>query len=132
MWSVVFLASPPTADIATHLPGKDFVSCFLPCTPNPTTGFFFYAPRDQVIELDITVEQAMTLIMSAGMAQPNGDAQKKLAALVENGRARATPSPPTAPVNGGCAPVQPANSAGEALQPACAFARLPAAPRSPA
>ena len=87
MWSVVFLASPPTADIATHLPGKDFVSCFLPCTPNPTTGFFFYAPRDQIIELDITVEQAMTLIMSAGMAQPNnGDAQKKLATLIENGR----------------------------------------------
>ena len=65
----------------------EYVSCFLPCTPNPTTGFFFYVPRDQVIELDITVEQAMTLIMSAGMAQPNGDAQKKLAALVENGRA---------------------------------------------
>ena len=61
------------------------MSCFLPCTPNPTTGFFFYAPRGQVIELDITVEQAMTLIMSAGMAQPNGDAQKKLAALAENG-----------------------------------------------
>ena len=101
MWSVVFLASPPTAGIAEHLPGKDFVSCFLPCTPNPTTGFFFYAPRDQIIELEITVEQAMTLIMSAGMAQPNGDAQKKLAALVENGRARATVAPPVAPVNGG-------------------------------
>ena len=98
MWSVVFLASPPTADIATHLPGKDFVSCFLPCTPNPTTGFFFYAPRHQIIELDISVEQAMTLIMSAGMAQPNGEAQKKLAALVENGRARVASAPPTAPV----------------------------------
>jgi uncharacterized membrane protein len=101
MWSVVFLASPPTADIAAHLPGKDFVSCFLPCTPNPTTGFFFYAPRSQIIELEITVEQAMTLIMSAGMAQPNGDAQKKLAALVENGRARVASAPPVAPVNGG-------------------------------
>jgi uncharacterized membrane protein len=97
----VFLASPPTADIAAHLPGKDFVSCFLPCTPNPTTGFFFYAPRSQIIELEITVEQAMTLIMSAGMAQPNGDAQKKLAALVENGRARVASAPPVAPVNGG-------------------------------
>ena len=101
MWSVVFLASPPTADVATHLPGKDFVSCFLPCTPNPTTGFFFYAPRSQVIELDITVEQAMTLIMSAGMAQPNGEAQKKLATLVESGRSRATVAPSVAPVNGG-------------------------------
>jgi uncharacterized membrane protein len=82
----VFIASPPSPDIASRLPGEDYVSCFLPCTPNPTTGFFFYAPRAQVIELDITVEQAMTLIMSAGMAQPNSDAQKRLAALVENGR----------------------------------------------
>jgi uncharacterized membrane protein len=53
-----------------------------------------------VIELDITVEQAMTLIMSAGMAQPNSEAQKKLAALVENGRASATVAPPVAPVSG--------------------------------
>jgi uncharacterized membrane protein len=94
MWSVVFVASPPTAEMAARLPDHDeFVSCFLPCTPNPTTGFFFYAPRSKVIELDITVEQAMTLIMSAGMAQPNGDAQKKLAGLIENGRASRAPAP---------------------------------------
>ena len=100
MWSVVFLASPPTGDVAALLPGDDYVSCFMPCTPNPTTGFFFYAPRAQVIELDITVEQAMTLIMSAGMAQPNADAQKKLTALVENGRAArsAATVAPIAPV----------------------------------
>ena len=87
MWSVVFLASPPSGEVAANLPGDDFVSCFMPCTPNPTTGFFFYAPRSQVIEIDITVEQAMTLIMSAGLAQPNADAQKKLASLIEQGRA---------------------------------------------
>ena len=102
MWSVVFLATPPSGDLAARLPpGNDYVSCFLPCTPNPTTGFFFYAPRSQVIELDITVEQAMALIMSAGMVQPNGDAQKKLATLVENARASraiAPSAPPTAPV----------------------------------
>jgi uncharacterized membrane protein len=103
MWSVVFLAPPPGGDIAARLPGGgEYVSCFLPCTPNPTTGFFFYAPRSQIIELDISVEQAMTLIMSAGMAQPNGDAQKKLSAVIEQGRAAriaAAPlSPPTAPV----------------------------------
>ena len=101
MWSVVFLASPPSGELAAHLPGGDYVSCFMPCTPNPTTGFFFYAPRAQVIELDITVEQAMTLIMSAGMAQPNnGDAQKKFAALIENGRTSraATTEMPIAPL----------------------------------
>ena len=61
----------------------------MPCTPNPTTGFFFYVPRRDVIELDITVEQAMTVIMSAGIVQPGGDAQgqEKLAALAETARA---------------------------------------------
>jgi uncharacterized membrane protein len=99
MWSVVFLAASPTDEISTRLPGGDeYVSCFMPCTPNPTTGFFFYARRTQVIELDITVEQAMTLIMSAGMAQPNGDGQKKLAAMAESMRAGRPPPalPPTA------------------------------------
>jgi uncharacterized membrane protein len=105
MWSVVFLAPPPAGDVAMRLPDgrdADYVSCFLPCTPNPTTGFFFYAKRDQIIELDISVEQAMTLIMSAGMVQPNGDGPKKLAALVDEARiasaAKTSPLPPTAPV----------------------------------
>ncbi len=94
MWSVVFLASSPSVYIAGRLPGPEYVSCFLPCTPNPTTGFFFYAPRSQVIELDITVEQAMTLIMSAGMVQPNVEVQKKLAALADAARAGRTASAP--------------------------------------
>jgi uncharacterized membrane protein len=87
MWSVVFLSHPPGNEVAPRLPEDDFVSCFLPCTPNPTTGFFFYARRKDLIELDITVEKAMTLIMSAGMVQPNADAQRKLAAIIESGRA---------------------------------------------
>jgi uncharacterized membrane protein len=98
MWSVVFLATPPAGELAERMPGGDYVSCFLPCTPNPTTGFFFYAPRSQVIELDISVEQAMALIMSAGMVQPNLDAQRRLAALVENGRASRAPAPFAPPV----------------------------------
>jgi uncharacterized membrane protein len=89
MWSLVFLTQPPGAPIAPHLPQSEHVSAFLPCTPNPTTGFFFYVPRSDVIDLDITVEQAMTLIMSAGMVQPGGDAQAhgKLAALAQTARA---------------------------------------------
>jgi len=98
MWSIVLISQAPSAELAASLPGdEEQISVFLPCAPNPTTGFFFYAPRAKVIELDISVEQAMTLIMSAGMAQPNGDAQKKLAALIESGRAARIAAPPAAP-----------------------------------
>ena len=60
---------------------------FLPCTPNPTTGFFFYVARSEIIELDMPVEDAAKLIMSAGMIQPSGNGQKRLAALAETARA---------------------------------------------
>jgi uncharacterized membrane protein len=59
----------------------------MPCTPNPTTGFFFYVLRKDLIVLDISVENAMTLLISAGMVQPDGEAQKKLAALATSARA---------------------------------------------
>jgi uncharacterized membrane protein len=89
MWSLVFLTQSPTAEISERLPATEHVSAFMPCTPNPTTGFFFYVPRRDVVDLDITVEQAMTLIMSAGMVQPGGDAQSqgKLATLAQTARA---------------------------------------------
>jgi len=91
MWSLVFLSQSPSPDVAARLPGGEYVSAFMPCTPNPTTGFFFYVPRKDIIELDISVEAAMTLLMSAGMAQPQGDGQRKLAALAENARASRPP-----------------------------------------
>jgi len=49
MWSLVFLTQPPSIDIAAHLPATEHVSAFMPCTPNQTTGFFFYVPRRNVI-----------------------------------------------------------------------------------
>jgi uncharacterized membrane protein len=90
MWSLVFLSTPPGADITTLLPSdQEYVSAFMPCTPNPTTGFFFYVLKRDVIELDISVEDSAKLLMSAGMIQPGGgaDQQKKLAALAEQARA---------------------------------------------
>ncbi len=89
MWSLVFLTQSPTAELSERLPAGEHVSAFMPCTPNPTTGFFFYVPKRDVVDLDISVEQAMTLIMSAGMVQPGGEptAQTKLAALAETARA---------------------------------------------
>lgn len=80
MWSIVFISTPPAGVVARALPGAAaFVSVFLPCTPNPTTGFFFYVPADKVVEIAMAPEAAAKLIMSAGLIQP--DAQAELAAL---------------------------------------------------
>jgi uncharacterized membrane protein len=89
MWSLVFLTQSPSGEVAARLPPREHVSAFMPCTPNPTTGFFFYVPREAVIELDISVEQAMTVIMSAGIVQPGADpqSQAKLASLAQTARA---------------------------------------------
>ena len=87
MWSLVFLSTPPGADITTLLPSEEeYVSAFMPCTPNPTTGFFFYVLRRDIIELDISVEDSAKLLMSAGMIQPGGSPEqhKRLAALAES------------------------------------------------
>jgi len=98
MWSLVFLTQSPSTQIAAQLPQTEHVSAFMPCTPNPTTGFFFYVPRRDVIDLDITVEQAMTLLISAGIIQPGGDQQNKLAALAETARtAQAARQPAPSP-----------------------------------
>jgi uncharacterized membrane protein len=97
MWSLVFLSNPAGADIAKRLPDTEHVAAFMPCTPNPTTGFFFYVPRRDVVELDISVETAMTLVMSAGMAQPAANDQAKLAALAETARLAQSAPRPRAP-----------------------------------
>lgn len=82
MWSIVFIAQEPAPEIAERLPagqdpGDEQIGVFLPCTPNPTTGFFFYLPRNEVRELTISVEDGAKLIMSAGLIQP-GQAAPKL------------------------------------------------------
>jgi len=82
MWSIVFISAEPAEVIARQLPDRQHVSVFLPCTPNPTTGFYFFLPRDEVIELSIPVDEAAKLIMSAGLIQP-GDHRLKLEAAAD-------------------------------------------------
>src|SRR5246127_1072767 len=84
MWSIVLISQPPSGDVASSLPGEeDHISVFMPCSPNPTTGFFFYVPKSKIIEVDMSTEDAATLIMSCGVVQPGStnDPQKKAAAL---------------------------------------------------
>jgi uncharacterized membrane protein len=78
MWSIVFIAQEAAPEIAASCrTGDEQIGVFLPCTPNPTTGFFFYLPRKEVVELTISVEDGAKLIMSAGLIQP-GEAAPKL------------------------------------------------------
>jgi uncharacterized membrane protein len=88
MWSIVFISTPPQGEMSEKLPGdEDHIAVFMPCTPNPTTGFFFYLPRREVIELSLSVDEGAKLIMSAGLIQP--DVQKRLAALAAEADAAA-------------------------------------------
>ena len=82
-WSLVFISNPATEEISGSLPPADeYLGVFLPCTPNPTTGFFFYLPRNDIVILTMSVEDAAKLIMSAGMIQSKEN-QTKLKALAE-------------------------------------------------
>ena len=82
MWSIVLISQSPSAEVARSIPGQEeHIAVFLPCAPNPTTGFFFYVPKSKIVEVDMSTEDAATLIMSCGVVQPGSDAQKKVAAL---------------------------------------------------
>ena len=55
MWSIVLISQSPSVDIASKLAGQEeHISVFLPCAPNPTTGFFFYVPKSKIIEVDMS------------------------------------------------------------------------------
>lgn len=87
MWSLVFISTPAQGRVSEGIPAKEeHVSVFLPCTPNPTTGFYFFLPARDVIEIPMTPDDAAKLIMSAGLIQPEGQAQ--LAAMAEAARRR--------------------------------------------
>ena len=83
MWSIVLISQSPSVEIANKLPGQEeHISVFLPCAPNPTTGFFFYVPKSKIIDVELSAEDAATLIMSCGVVQPGSVADpKKVAAL---------------------------------------------------
>jgi uncharacterized membrane protein len=70
-WTIAFLTGKPGGDAAHHLRG-DFVSVYVPTTPNPTSGFFLMMPRADVVELDMSVDEALKYIISMGVVAPNG------------------------------------------------------------
>jgi uncharacterized membrane protein len=75
MWTIAFVTGTPGGDVANHLQG-DYLSIYVPTTPNPTSGYFVMVPRANVIELDMSVDEALKYIISMGVAAPGGNGQK--------------------------------------------------------
>ena len=69
MWTIAFLTGTPGGEVAVHVPA-DCVSVYVPTTPNPTGGYFVVVPKSRVIELDMTVDQALKYIISMGVVPP--------------------------------------------------------------
>ncbi|MDO8651922.1 MAG: DUF502 domain-containing protein [Undibacterium sp.] len=69
-WTIAFLTGVPGGDVANHLQG-DYVSIYVPTTPNPTSGFFLMVPRADTIELDMSVDAALKYIVSMGVVAPD-------------------------------------------------------------
>lgn len=68
-WTIAFLTGKPGGDTARHLKG-DYVSVYVPTTPNPTSGFFLMMPTADVVELDMSVDEALKYIISMGVVAP--------------------------------------------------------------
>ena len=75
MWTIAFLTGTPGGDVVNHLSG-DYLSIYVPTTPNPTGGYFVMVRRSDVIELDMSVDAALKYIVSMGVVAPNGGVRK--------------------------------------------------------
>lgn len=76
MWTIAFLTGTPGGDVSNHLQG-DYVSVYVPTTPNPTGGYFVIVAREDVVELDMTVDEALKYIISMGVVPPGGGVSGK-------------------------------------------------------
>jgi uncharacterized membrane protein len=78
-WAIGFLTGTPSHSIAQHLQG-DFISIYVPTTPNPTSGFMLMVARKDVIELDMSVDMALKYVVSMGVVAPEGPSAGPIAA----------------------------------------------------
>ena len=72
LWTIAFVTGKPGGEVATHLTA-DYVSLYVPTTPNPTSGFFLMAPRGDVRPLAMSVDEALKYIISMGVVGPDGN-----------------------------------------------------------
>lgn len=69
VWTIGFLTGAPGGDVVNHLPG-DYVSVYVPTTPNPTGGYFVMLKKTDCIELQMSVDEALTYVISMGVVVP--------------------------------------------------------------
>ncbi|HHB82276.1 MAG TPA: DUF502 domain-containing protein [Devosia sp.] len=82
LWAIVLISTEAKGEIAEKVEGEDVLGCFLPTTPNPTSGFLLFIPRKEIKILDMVTEDAAKLIISAGLVAPEYQAKtSELAAL---------------------------------------------------
>ena len=82
-WTIAFQTGVPTGEVADHLQGE-LVSVYVPTTPNPTGGYFLMLPRSEVIELDMSVDEALTYVISMGSVPPSVQPQAATASSVNS------------------------------------------------
>jgi len=69
-WTIAFVTGKPGGEVAQRLPGE-YVSVYVPTTPNPTSGFFLMMPRADVLELAMSVDEALKYVISMGVVSPD-------------------------------------------------------------
>ena len=73
IWAIGFISTTAKGEVSQKAGSNgSLLSIFVPTTPNPTSGFLLFFPREDVIELDMSVEDAAKLVISAGLVYPNG------------------------------------------------------------
>ena len=72
IWAVGFISTSAKGEIRARVnDAQNLLSVFVPTTPNPTSGFLLFFPAEDVIELDMSIEDAAKLVISAGLVYPN-------------------------------------------------------------
>jgi uncharacterized membrane protein len=74
VWTIAFVTGAPGREVLGHLGGGDFLSVYVPTTPNPTGGYFVMLKRSDCIELKMSVDDALKYIVSMGVVVPGGPA----------------------------------------------------------
>ena len=90
-WTIAFQTGSPAGEVAEHL-GSDYMSVYVPTTPNPTSGYFLVVRRSEVRELDMSVDQALTYVISMGAVAPDAASTQAQAPSVPPGPTSAPPA----------------------------------------